>query len=88
MAHQQIFEGTPAQLAGLLGNLSSGKRYRLMEVEEPQSAEEPAPNQGMIAALQEIAERQKGRRYTDGSQTERMLREGRAGAMWGYEPSE
>ena len=45
-------------------------------------------NEGMIAVLREIAERQKGRRFTDGSTTEEMLREGRAGAMWGCHPIE
>ncbi len=55
---------------------------------EPEIAEEPPPsaNVGMLEALLEIAERQQGRRHTDGSQTERMLREGRSGAMWGYDP--
>ena len=47
-----------------------------------------SPNEGMLAALREIAERQQGRRHTDGSETERLLREGRAGAMWGHETSE
>jgi hypothetical protein len=46
------------------------------------------PNEGMLAALREIAERQQGRRPTDGSDTDRVLREGRAGAMWGSEPIE
>ena len=46
------------------------------------------PNEGMIATLQEIAERQKTRRHTDGSGTNRMLREARAGAMWGRDPIE
>jgi len=44
-----------------------------------------SPNEGMLAALREIAERQQGRRHSDGSETERLLREGRAGAMWGHE---
>ncbi len=54
MAHQQIFEGTPAQLAGLLGNLSSGKRYRLVEVEEsaePLPKEQPAIDTENAAAI-------------------------------------
>ena len=46
-----------------------------------------SPNEGMLAALREIAERQQGRRHTDGSETERLLREGRAGATWGHEAS-
>lgn len=55
---------------------------------EPEIAEEltPSPNAGMLEALFEIAGRQKGCRHTDGSQTERILREGRSGAMWGCDP--
>lgn len=45
-------------------------------------------NEGMIAVLREIAERQKGRRHTDGSATDDLLREARAGAMWGHDPIE
>lgn len=44
--------------------------------------------QGMLAALRLIAERQNDRRYTDGTETDRLLREGRAGAMWDHEPVE
>ena len=47
-----------------------------------------SPNEGMLSALREIAARQKGRRHTDGSDTDKMLREGRVGAMWGEEPLE
>jgi hypothetical protein len=41
------------------------------------------PNLGMLSALREIAERQQGRPYTDSSDTDRLLREARSGAMWG-----
>jgi len=44
------------------------------------------PNEGMLTVLRDIAERQKGRGHTDGSTTDAMLREGRAGAMWGHDP--
>ena len=46
----------------------------------------PTLNAGMLAVLLEIAKRQEGRRHTDGSQTERILSEGRAGDMWGCDP--
>jgi hypothetical protein len=46
------------------------------------------PNEKALAALREIARRQEGRRHTDGSQTERIIREGRAGAMYGSDPAE
>ena len=44
------------------------------------------PNSRMLAALDEIARRQEGRRHTDGSQTDRFIREGRAGKMYGPDP--
>ena len=37
MPQHQIFEGTPAQIAGFLGRLSTSKRYRLVELEEAES---------------------------------------------------
>lgn len=46
------------------------------------------PNLKALAALKEIAERQKDRPYTDGSDTLRLLREGRDGAMYGYDSAE
>ena len=45
------------------------------------------PNTKMLDALDEIARRQKGRRYTDASQTDKIIREGRAGAMYDCDPS-
>ncbi|MGO8671486.1 MAG: hypothetical protein ACLQVD_09015 [Capsulimonadaceae bacterium] len=45
-------------------------------------------NEGMIAVLRGIAERQKGRRHTDASTTDVLLREARGGAMWGEDPIE
>ena len=43
----------------------------------------PAPNEKALAALRDIAEMKKAMPETDGSQTDRQLREGRAGAMYG-----
>lgn len=46
------------------------------------------PNEKGLAAMREIAERQKGARSTDGSNSLKLLHEARAGAMYGYEPTE
>ena len=46
------------------------------------------PNLKAIAALQEIAERQKNRPYSDGSDTLRLLHEGRDGTMYSYKEAE
>ena len=91
---QMIHKGTPQQLAAWLGQFPNEKRYRVLVEEEPEADEEDSsslqttPNAGMLAALREIAERQKGQRYTDGSETDRLLREAHAGAMWDCEASE
>lgn len=41
------------------------------------------PNERALAALRQIAEIVKDMPKTDGSQTDRILREGRSGAMYG-----
>ena len=46
------------------------------------------PNAPMLAALAEIAELNKGLSHSDGSDTQRLLREARSGAMYGYDPAE
>jgi hypothetical protein len=42
----------------------------------------------MLAVLMEIAELNKSRPVSDGSSTQRLLREARSGAMYGYDPIE
>jgi hypothetical protein len=76
----------PAEAEGL--HLRPGDKVQVLLDHDREDAQPVQPNEGMLAALQEIAERQKGRRQTDGSETDRMLREGRAGAMWGAESIE
>jgi phytoene dehydrogenase-like protein len=53
-------------------------------------APEPArtPNEAGLAALRKVAELKKGMPESDPSQTDRIIREGRAGAMYGYPPIE
>lgn len=46
------------------------------------------PNKKMLAALAEIAELNKGCSFSDGSTTQDLLSEARAGAMYGYDPTE
>src|SRR5919205_139894 len=54
----------------------------------PDTETAPAPNYGMLEALKRISERNKDRPYTSGEDTQRILREARAGAMFGYGPTE
>ncbi len=46
------------------------------------------PNEKMLSILRNIEESHKGRPSTSGVDTDRLLREARAGAMFGYEPTE
>ena len=48
----------------------------------------PTPNYAMLEALRKVAERSKDMLFASGEDTLRMLREARAGAMFGYEPTE
>ncbi len=96
MAQAQKYEGTweevNAQLAAHAAELRNYKRFRLViepaddEVENVQQI--VTPNRKALAALQEINRRQEGKRHTDGSQTERIIREGREGKMYGHDPAE
>ncbi len=60
-----------------------------IETSAPEVAEAtPTPNYAMLEALRKVSERSKDMPYTSGENTQKMLREARAGAMFGYEPTE
>ena len=69
-------------------HLKPGDKVHIQLARDADETPQATPNEGMLAALRTIAERQKGQRYTDSSDTDRMLREGRAGAMWGQDSVE
>ena len=48
----------------------------------------PKPNEEMLGFLNLIESQHKDRPYTDGSDTLRLLKEARGGAMYGCEPTE
>jgi hypothetical protein len=50
---------------------------------ERETESQATPNESVLEALRIIAEMKKGLRETDGSDTDRILREGRSGAMHG-----
>ena len=81
-----VIEGTWDKLAAHAEDL---RRYPKLTLIVPES-EEPAPavNQRMLDALNEIAEHQKGRPHTSPADTDRLIRQARAGGMYGLEPSE
>ena len=76
----------PAEAAEL--HLKPGDKVHIQLAHEIQETLPARSNEGMLAALGVISERQEGHRYTDASDTDSILREGRAGAMWGRESLE
>ena len=55
---------------------------------EATAAVEPKPNREMLEVMRRVAERNKGKPLTSVTDTLRILREARAGDMFGYEPTE
>ena len=64
-------------------NEFSGKRVRVTVLEPT-----PQPNEAMLMALRKVAERSKNMPFSDGEDSLQILREARAGKMFGYESSE
>ena len=60
----------------------NGHRLRVTILTQEDS--KPEPNWKMKEAMERVAEIQKGMRFTDGSNTQEILRRGRAGEMFGY----
>ena len=62
---------------------------QLVDVDLPEAASvaEPERNEKLLSTLDEIVRRQASRRQVDGSHTDAIIREGRAGAMYGDESS-
>ena len=92
---EEVLEGTGAELAEQLRKPErADRRFRLVPLPQessmaPGNVQEPvAANEQALAIMRQIAERHKGRRATDDSDTQRLLHEARAGAAYGYEPRE
>ena len=86
---EEVLEGTWEEIAQHADELA-GKRVRLTVLEEAreEARAAPRPNEAMLEALRKIAARNAGKPLTSGADTQRLLREARAGAMYGYEPCE
>ena len=90
----QVLEGTWEEIAAHADELA-GKRLRvIVETDAPEAVDSPnvgppnvgPPNEQMLGILRDIAERQKGRRYTSGEDTQELIRQARNGGMYGIEP--
>lgn len=82
---EQVYEGTWEEVAAHAEDFA-GKHVRLTVVDETPPT--PKPNYALLELLRKTEELQRGMRLTDGSDTQRLLREARSGAMYGYEPIE
>ncbi len=81
-----VLEGTWEEVAKHAKDLI-GKRVSVTVFDdEPTSNRKP--NKGMLEALRRVKERQKDMRETSGESSVDIIRRGRAGEMFGYEPSE
>jgi len=90
MAQPQILEGRWEEI--LLRN-STQLAGRMVKVYiEPDELDTEAltfpPNEQALAMIRDLVKLQEGMKETDGSQTERLLREARSGGMYGIEPTE
>ncbi|MCI0387253.1 MAG: hypothetical protein MOB07_00555 [Acidobacteria bacterium] len=82
----QVLEGTWEEIAQHADELA-GKRVRLTVVEETPAAVSQ-PNEAALQVMEQVTQLQSGMRYTSGADTQQLLREARAGAMYGYDPCE
>ena len=79
----QVYEGTWEEILARNAAELVGRKVKIY-VEAETESETPAfpPNVKALAALRQIAKMQEGMRHTDGSQTDRIIREGRDGDMY------
>jgi hypothetical protein len=82
MAQAQVYEETPEQPVKHLNRLPNTNKYKMTVT--PEEATPIAPNEQALSMLRDIARMKE----TDGSETDRLLREARAGAMYGADPTE
>lgn len=87
---QQVLEGTWEEIVAHAEELSGKRLTVIVETDAPADMMDipivGPPNEGMLAALREIEERQKGRRQTFGNSVE-IIRHGRTGPLYGMEPT-
>ena len=83
MTQPQVLEGTWEEILARNAAQLAGRKVKIY-VEADEDMDTPAfpPNEKALAALRQIARMQEGMRHTDGSQTERIIREGRDRGMY------
>ena len=86
MAQAHVYQGTPEQLVKHLNRLPNTNKYKMTVTQEEETS--IAPNEQAFAMLRDIARMKENMKETDGSETDRLLREARSGAMYGAAPTE
>jgi hypothetical protein len=81
---EEMFEGTWEEVVEHAAELA-GKHVRVTVLADAPVVQ---PNLAMQEALRKVAARNQGKPLTSSTDTQQMLREARAGRMWGYEPAE
>ena len=89
MAQPHIFEGMWEEIIMRNAAQLAGRKVRVyIEIEDEKGTSAFPPNEKALVALRQIAKMQEGMRETDGLQTDRILRDGRAGGMYGDDTAE
>lgn len=82
----QVLEGTWEEINKQSKRLI-GKRLRVTILDDKQPTKRE-PNKAMLEALRKVRERQKTMSETGGESSVDIVRRGRSGEMFGYEPCE
>ena len=91
-----VLEGTWEEIVAHASELIGNRLKVIVETDTPEAVEPPnvgppdvgPPNEQMLGILRDIAERQKGRRFTSGEDTQELIRQARNGGMYGLEPAD
>lgn len=77
-----VLEGTWDEIQKFASRLV-GRRLRLTVLDDEPSNGKVGPNKKMSAILKDAKKKQAKMRFTDGSKTQQILREGRSGGIFG-----
>jgi hypothetical protein len=90
MTQPQVLEGQWEEILARNDAQLAGRKVKITIEPDEAVSTVPAfpPNEQALAMLYDLVKLQEGMRETDGSLTDRLLREARAGGMYGLKPTE